>query len=86
MSIGRKIKRAQEKKQYDRLVDAWRKEKRYQELMKKEGKPSAMKLGKRPTFAMWLANVRTQEARQEATPEIVQEHLDEIQDLEWKEE
>jgi len=97
---NRSIERAHAKAQYTKFAKAWRNEKRYQKMIEESlakakdgdqvhmpaGVPLESKLGRRPTFAQWLAAVKSADARQNPSPEVVQEHINDVQDLDWKDE
>lgn len=87
MGFGRDVKRAEAQAQYKKFSKLWRNERRYQKSQKTVGALEAgVELGRRPTFKEWSAAVRDAEARKTVSPEVVQEHIDELGDLDWKEE
>lgn len=86
---ARKIERSKLRVQYDRFVQAWRNERRYQEFLEGQGQPlpeGHTKLGRKPTFQMWMQameNRQVQEAlvaQQAAEPKQV-----EVSSTEWAE-
>lgn len=68
--MNRQLRRAALKEQYRKFCEAWKNEKRYQNAVIVGGSdlPEGVhKLGRKPTFAMWLAAHENQRmARKEA--------------------
>lgn len=91
--MKRKMERSAAKAAYKVFSDAWRKERRYQKKVRENpGRTIAVpsgagsaELGRRPTFRQWMAHVKTEEARRRATPEVVQDFIQDLKDLEWEE-
>lgn len=89
MGITRGLKRAKAKEQYRKFSRAWAAERRYQQMRLSSPDntpPEGVPLGRCPTFSQWMDAVRSAEARASAIPEVVQEHINDVQDLDWKEE
>jgi len=93
--MDRKFKREQLKQQYAKFAQAWRDEKRFQNyLIENQGAevkngeivgPDGEKvpvLGKKPTFAMWVAAKKNQQQALQAQSEKKVE----VEDLSWEEE
>lgn len=89
MGLSRQLERNQAKAAYKKFSSAWTKERLYQAAEIAAGRElpkNTPRLGRKPTFQMWLKMVKTAEARQKATPAEVQDFQDENMDLSWDEE
>ena len=81
MGLERKLRKNQEKKAYKNFTKLWREEKRAQLAADDE-----RRLGRKPTFGMYVGMVKSVEARMNAQPQEVQDFVtDENIDLEWEE-
>lgn len=87
----RSIERNNLRKQYERFAQAWRNEKRYQEYLESTGQQlpeGTHRLGRKPTFRMWLDAVNNKKiaAATGAPPAPEQSKAVEVSDTEWDEE
>jgi hypothetical protein len=91
--VSNQIKRSMLKAQYARFVEAWNNERRYQQYLLESGQPLPAghnKLGKKPTFSMWMAAVKNRKIAVDvnAPPPAVAEAKNdekqvEVTDKEW---
>ena len=84
------IKRSILKKKYERFIQAWNNEKRYQQYLLAKGDPleeGHQQLGRKPTFKMWLDAVHNKNVRSEEGQTEVSENTDpkkvEVEETSW---
>ena len=79
------------KRQYERFCQAWRAEKRFQEFTLAQGEPLPQgqnKLGKKPTFKMWLQAVKNKKIAHDVQAQLPKAEGTgkvEVTDTEWEE-
>lgn len=91
--MSRTIKRAMLKQQYERFCRAWRHEKSYQKWAEENGEDigeGVQKLGRKPTFKMWLDAVNNkkiaasaEQQAEQANEKKFEEKQVEVQDTDW---
>jgi len=87
MNVTKKSNREKMKKAYKRFSDAWRAEKAYQAWAIENGQElpkNTPKLGRRPTFSMWMTAVKNNVGSKQVTPDSTNCSKEEIPDLDWE--
>jgi hypothetical protein len=77
--------RSMMKVKYEKFCQAWRDEKLYQQVHERSGTPlpeGVQKLGRKPTFKMWMAAMANQRAAQ---AKVLPEKAVEVKDTSWEE-
>lgn len=85
--MSRAIKRSMLRKQYERFVQAWDNEKRYQKYLLADGQQleeGHQQLGKKPTFKMWLDAVKNKQMSKEGLVDQQTETVS-VESTNWEE-
>ena len=87
MSAFSKMQRASLRVAYDRFCQAWRNERRYQEHLLATGQEleeGHAKLGRKPTFAMWMAAVEQRQVQAALAEKGIDPKRVVVKDTEWE--